>query len=133
MFGPGIGQHPEALVDQAVIVEGFERPHDGFHEIQVHGFVAVIEIDPPGLPGDVGFPFLRVLQHALGAVLVEFFQAHGLDLAFVFDTQLFFGLQFGGQAVAVPTEYARHLVAAHGFVPGDDVFDVAGQQVPIVW
>ena len=92
VFGPGIGQHPKSLVDQAVIVEGLKRPHDGFHEIQVHGFVAVIEIDPPGLPGDVGFPFLRVLQHALGAVLVEFFQAHGLDLAFVFDTQLFFGL-----------------------------------------
>ena len=92
VFGPGIGQHPESLVDQAVIVEGLERPHDGFHEIQVHGFVTVIEIDPPGLPGDVGFPFLRVLQHALGAVLVEFFQAHGLDLAFVFDAQLFFGL-----------------------------------------
>jgi hypothetical protein len=48
------------------------------------------------------------------------------------DAELLLGLHLGGQAVAVPAEAALDALAAHGLVAGDDVLDVAGQQVAVV-
>ena len=41
-------------------------------------------------------------------------------------------LDLGGQAVAVPAEAPLHPLAPHGLVAGDDVLDVAGQEVAVV-
>ncbi|SQB95152.1 Uncharacterised protein [Clostridium paraputrificum] len=132
VLGPRVRQDAEALVDQALVVELLERPHDRLHEVGVHGLVAVVEVDPARLAGDVLLPLVGVLQHGGGAVLVELGQAHVLDLALVGDAQLLLGLQLRGQAVAVPAEDAVDLLAAHGLVARHDVLDVAGQQVPVV-
>src|SRR6202011_168629 len=47
--------------------------------------------------------------------------------------ELLLGLGLRGQAVAVPSEAPLHPLAAHGAVTGDDVFDVSGQKVTVVW
>ena len=132
VLGPRVRQHSEALVDQALVVQLLERPHDRLHEVGVHGLVAVVEVDPARLAGDVLLPLVGVLQHGGGAVLVELGQAHVLDLALVGDAQLLLRLELGGQAVAVPAEHAVDLLAAHGLVARDDVLDVARQQVAVV-
>src|SRR6202034_2221760 len=71
-------------------------------------------------------------QHRFPAGVVEGRDAHVVDLGFVGDAQLPLDFEFGGQPVRVPAETALHLVAAHGAVARDDVFDVAGEQVSIV-
>ena len=129
---PGVRQNAEALVDQALVVEGLEGPHDGLHEARIHRLVAVVEIHPARLAGDVFLPLVRVAQHRGRAVLVEGAHAHLFDASAVLDAQLLLRLQFGGQAVAVPAEDASDLLALHGLVARDDVLDVARQQVTVM-
>ena len=71
VLGPGVRQDAEALVDQALVVELLERPHDGLHVLRVHGLVAVFKVDPARLASDVVLPLPRVVHHRLRAVLVE--------------------------------------------------------------
>ena len=129
---PAVRQDPDALVGQPGVPELLERPDDRLHERQVEGLVVVVEVHPPRLPGDVGPPFVGVLQHRGAAGVVELLDTHRLDLGLVGDAELPLHLEFGGQAVGVPAEAAFHLVAAHGPVARHDVLDVAGQQVPVV-
>ena len=63
VLGPGIRQDAETLVDQTLVVEGLEGPDHGLHVGEVHGLVAVVEVDPAGLAGDVVLPLPRVPQH----------------------------------------------------------------------
>ena len=77
-------------------------------------------------------PFVGVAQHRCAAGVVERGDPHRVDLGLVGDAQLALDFEFGGQPVGVPAESALHLVAAHGAVPRHDVFDVAGEQVPVV-
>ncbi len=53
---PAVREDPFPLVDEAVLVETLERPHDAFHVRQVHGAVRACEIDPARLAGHVPFP-----------------------------------------------------------------------------
>ena len=129
---PGVRENAEALVDQALVVEGLEGPHDGLHEAWVHRLVAVVEVHPARLAGDVFLPLVRVAQHGGGAVLVEGAHAHLFDAGAVLDAQLLLRLQLGGQAVAVPTEDAGDLLALHGLIARNNVLNVARQQVAIV-
>ena len=46
--------------------------------------------------------------------------------------ELLLGLDLGGQTVAVPPEAALDAAALHRLVAGDDVLDVAGEQVAVV-
>ncbi|CAB4932200.1 unannotated protein [freshwater metagenome] len=129
---PAVRQHSVALVDQALVVERLERPHDGLHEVDVEGLVVVVEVDPPRLPSDVIPPLVGVLQHRLLAVGVELRQAHLVDLGLVLDAELLLRFQFGGKAVAVPPETTLDLLAAHGLEPGHEILDVPGEQMAVV-
>ena len=92
----------------------------------------MVEVDPAGLAGHIGLPFVGVAQHGRPAGVVERGDPHGVDLGFVGDAQLALYLKFGGQPVGVPAEAALHLEAPHRAVPRDDVLDIAGEQVPVV-
>ena len=129
---PAVGQHAKALVDQALVVEGLERPQHRLHVGAVEGLVVVVEVDPARLPGDVGLPLVGVAQHRLPARVVELVDAELDDLVLGLQAQLAHGLQLGGQPVAVPAETALDVPAAHGLVPRHDVLDVPGEQVPVV-
>ena len=54
------------------------------------------------------------------------------DLLAPRDAELLLGLHLGRQPVAVPAEAPLDPAAPHGLVAGDDVLDVAGQQVAVV-
>ncbi len=132
LAAPAVPEHPVAGVDQALVPERLERPHDAFHVVQVERLVVVVEVHPAGLPGDVVAPLPRVAQHRDAAGVVERLDAHRLDLGLVLDPELLLGLDLGRQAVAVPAEPALDVAAAHGLVPRHDVLDVAGEQVAVV-
>ena len=129
---PAVREHLEALVDQALLVQLLERPHDALHVGEVERLVVVVEVDPAGLPGDVLLPLLGVAEHGVAAGLVEGLDAHLEDVGLARDTEKSFGFDFGRQAVGVPAEPPVHLVTAHRLVTRHDVLDVAGQQVAIV-
>ena len=129
---PAVRQHLEALVDQALVPQLLERPHDALHVGRVQRLVVVVEVDPAGLPGHVVAPLAGVAQHRLAAGLVELLDAHGDDLGLAGDAEQAFGLDLGGQAVAVPAEPALDPLALHRAEPGHHVLDVAGDQVAVV-
>ena len=129
---PAVGQHAEALVGQALVVEALERPDDGLHVLDVQGLVVVFEVDPACLAGDVLFPLVGVLEHGGAGGIVEVVDAHFEDFALVGHAELLHRLELCGQAVGVPTEATLDLVAALGLVAGDEVLGVAGEQVAVV-
>ena len=129
---PAVGQHLEALVDQALLVQLLERPHDALHVGEVEGLVVVLEVDPAGLPGDVLLPLLGVAEHGVAARLVEGVDPHLEDVVLAGDAEQPLGLDLGRQAMAVPAEPPVDLAARHRAEARHDVLDVAGQQVPVV-
>jgi hypothetical protein len=129
---PAVPEHPESGVDQALVPERLEGPHDAFHVVQVERLVVVLEVHPAGLPGDVGLPLVGVAQHRAAAGVVERGHAHLVDLGLVLDPQLVLRLGLGGQPVGVPAEPALDVPPAHGLVARHHVLDVAGEQVPVV-
>ena len=129
---PAVRQHPIALVDQPLVAQLLECPHDRLHEVEIEGLVVVVEVDPARLAGDVVTPLVRVAQHRRVAGVVELRETHLFDLRLVGDAELPLRLELGGQPVGVPAEAAVDLLAAHGLVPRHEVLDVAGQQVAVV-
>jgi len=132
LAAPAVRQHLEALVDQALVPQLPEGPHDALHVGEVERLVVILEVDPARLPGHVVLPLVRVAQHGLAAGLVELLDAHRDDVGLAGDAKQAFGLHLGGQPVAVPAEPALHALSLHGTEPWDQVFDVAGDQVPVV-
>ena len=132
MLCPGVRQHAEPLVDQALVIELLEGPDHGLHVTHVHGLVSAVKINPTSLTSDIFLPLARIPQHRLGAVLVEVSQTHLLDLALVLNTELLLCLQLGRQTMAVPAKDTANLVATHSLVTRNDVLDVTGQQVTVV-
>ena len=132
LAAPAVGQHAEALVDQTLVPQGLEGPHDRLHVVEVEGLVVVVEVDPAGLSLDVLLPLVGEAQHRGAAGVVELRDPHRLDLGLVSDAELLLGLDLGRQPVAVPAESALHPAPAHGLVARHDVLDVAGEQVAVV-
>jgi hypothetical protein len=92
----------------------------------------VLEVDPSGLAADVLLPVLGEPQHRRPARVVERGDAELVDLGLVRDAELLLRLDLGGQAVAVPAEAPLDPASAHRLVAGDDVLDVAGEQMAVV-
>jgi len=50
-------------------------------------------------------------------------------LLFVGEAELLFYFQFNGQTVGIPTAAAADMVAAHGLIAREDVFECPGQHM----
>ena len=127
-----VRQHAVALVCQAFLVQRLERPHDRLHVRDVECLVAVFKIDPARLAVHIVTPFVHVFEHGGAAGVVEFVDAHLLDLVDRVDAELLLRFKFGGQAVRVPAEHAVDAPALHGLVARHHVFGVAGEQMAVV-
>ena len=132
LAAPAVGEHAEALVDEALVPQRLERPHDALHVGEVEGLVVVVEVDPARLAGHVVAPLVGVLQHARPAGIVELVDPELGDRGMAGDAEFLFGLDLGRQAVAVPAEAALDPPPAHRLVARDGVLDEAGQQVAVV-
>ena len=126
---PRIRQYPVRLVDQVLLPEPLEGPHDALHEREVHRLVVVVEIDPPRLPVHVALPLVGVPHDRVAAVCVEPVDAVVGDGAPARDAELLLGLHLRRQAVAVPAETPLDPAPAHRPIARDHVLHVAGEQV----
>ena len=129
---PAVGEDPLALVEEPLVPQRLERPHDALHVGEVHGLVVVGEVHPPGLAGDVALPGVGGALHQGPAVVVEVVDAVLDDAGPPRHLELLLGRHLGGQAVAVPPEAALHPPAPHRLVPGHGVLHEAGEEVPVV-
>ena len=121
-----------ALVDEALVEALLEHPPHRFHEVLVHGLVALVEVDPAAHAAHGLLPFARVLEHLAAAGFVELVDAELLDFGNASETEFVLHERFNRKAVAVPTETTRNLLALHGPVTRNDVLDGTGKQVTVV-
>ena len=129
---PAIRQHPESLVGETLLVQLLECPDHRLHEAHVERLVVILEVDPARLPGDVLLPVTGVLQHRAASDVVECGYAHLVDLVLLGDSELTHRLEFGGESMGVPPEATVHLLATHRLESREEVFGVAGEQMPVV-
>ena len=129
---PAVGDHAESLVDQPLVPQGLEGPHDALHVREVESLVVVVEVDPAGLSRDVVTPVVRELQDTGTTGVVELVDAERRDVGVARDAELLLGFDLGRKPVAVPAEPSLDTAAAHRLVPRNRVFDVARQEVAVV-
>ena len=121
-----------ALVDEALVEALLEHPPHRFHEVLVHGLVALVEIDPAAHAAHGLLPFAGVLEHLAAAGFVELIDTELLDFGNACETEFVLHEGFNRKTVAVPTETARNLLALHGPVTRNDILDGTGKQVTVV-
>ena len=121
-----VGHDLEALVQQALFPDGFQRPPFRLDEGVVVGDVGVVHVSPEAHGVGEILPHALVLPDALFTFVDEGLQAVLLDLLLAVQTQQFLHLQLHGQAVGIPAGLAGHLIALHGPVTGDHILDNAG-------
>ena len=124
-----IRKHLVTLVDHALLEELIQDPPDGFDVIVVQGDVRMIQVyqvahavahlAPQALVGEDGFL----------ALLVEFADAVFFDILLTGEAELLFHFDLYGQAVGVPSGFARYAVALHGLVAADGVLQRTGDHV----
>ena len=121
-----------ALVDEALVEALLEHPPHRFHEVLVHGLVALVEVHPAAHAANGLLPFAGVLEHLATAGFVELVDAQLLDFGNASKTKFVLHKRFNRKAVAVPTEAAGNLLALHGPVTRNDILDGTGKQVTVV-
>ena len=103
---------------------------DGLNVLVVEGVVGLIEIDPKPHPLGHRFPVADIAHHRFAAAAGELCYADGLfNFFFVEDPQFFFNLVFDRQTMGIPSGFARHMEALHGFITGIDILETARQDV----
>mmetsp|Transcript_105660 Transcript_105660/g.227731 ORF Transcript_105660/g.227731 Transcript_105660/m.227731 type:complete len:353 (-) Transcript_105660:81-1139(-) len=128
----GLGHDFDSTLDLAFLLDGFEHSPDRLHELDVHGFVVVVEVNPAAEAAHDLLPVCGVLHHDGAALLVLLVDAHGEHFLAGVDVEQFVDFLLHGQPVAVPTEPALHVVPGLVRLPADHVFDRAGQDVALV-
>ena len=124
-----IGLDGVALVEEALVVDLFEQPPHRFHIFGVVGNIRVFQVHPvTHQPCQFG-PFAGVAHHALAAGFVVGLDRYFFTDIFLGNAQCFFHTQFHRKPVRVPTGFARHAIAAHGFVAVKHILDRAAQYV----
>ena len=121
-----------ALVDEALVEALLEHPPHRFHEVLVHGLVALVEVHPAAHAAHRLLPFAGVLEHLAAAGFVELIDTELLDFGNASETEFVLHQGFNRKAVAVPTETAGNLLALHGPVTRNDILDGTGKQVTVV-
>ena len=118
-----------ALVEQALLVDGLERPPLGLDIVVVVGDVRVLHIRPVAHAVGHVLPLALVFPDGFFALLDERLDAVFLDLLLAVEPQQLFHLQLDRQAMRVPARLAQHIVALHRAVARDDVLDAAGEDM----
>ena len=127
-----VRHHPEPPIDHVLVVNLLEHSPNTLHELQVEGFVVVVEVDPPpeslgGFPPLLGVP----LDHR-PAFRVVLSDSHLNHLLPTLDPQLLVGQVLDRQSMAIPPEFPFYVVAFHSEIAGDYVLNCAGSDMSVV-
>ena len=127
---PGaVGRDLVGLLEQTPPVEGFERPPDGLDVLGVHGPVGVGHVQPEADALGQLFPIAHIAPDRLAAAQVELGHPECLDVALALGADLLLDLDLHGQAMAVPSRLAMHVVAGHRLEARVDILERAGDGV----
>ena len=111
-------------IDKPLVVAGFERPHNAFHEGRRHGLVSVVIIYPTRHLFYVFLPRFVVGRNDFETLIVKRADTErAFNFIFVVDAKQGFRLVFDGQAVAIPAPNAGNFVAAHRPVARKHILD----------
>ena len=124
--------HLESQIHVSLFKQLPKHPPHGLHELRVQGLVIVVKINPAAHARDGLLPLLAIAHDNAAALLVIVADAHGEHVILGADAELLVDLVLDGQAMAVPAEAARDVVAGGGLVARDDVLDGAGEDVAVV-
>ena len=102
----GEGHDLGASLDKAFLVDLLEGPPDTLHELGVHGFVVIVEVDPTTESIDDMAPFARVSHDDLSTHLVVALHSELLTLEAGINLVDFVDFVLNGEAVAIPSEPA---------------------------
>ena len=119
----------QLLVQQALVVDGLERPPDRFDVLGVKRAVGVVEVDPEPDPLGHRVPVLDVAEDLLAAAGVELRDPEPLDVVLGGEPKLGFERQLYRQSVAVPAALALDEVPAHRAVAREDVLEHAREHM----
>lgn len=125
-----VGYDLKALIEQAALKDLLERPPLGFDIGVVVGDVRIVHVGPEADGVREILPHLLVFPHALLALFQKRFDTVLFDLFLAADAELFFHLDFHGQAVRIPARLTRDVISLHGAIARDEVFYNAGDHMP---
>ena len=120
------------LVEQPPRGELREGPPDRLDVGVRVGEVGVVEVHPVPHPLGHRPPLLLVGVDAVEARLIELGDAVGLDLLLAGEPEPLLDLDLDRQPMRVPPRLARHVVAAHRPVAGEEVLDHPRDHMPHV-
>ena len=118
-----VGDDLEALVEQALLVDGLQRPP---HRLDVRGIeraIGVVEIDPEADPLGQPVPLLDVAEDLLPAAGVELGDPVALDVVLAGEAELGLHGQLNRETVAVPAALALDVMTLHRLEAGEDVLE----------
>ncbi len=124
-----IGQNFMALIHVALLKELVQQPPHRLDIVVIQGDIRVFQIQQVAhFSGHIP-PGLLIGKDRGPAFLVKFGDSVAFDILLAAEFELFFHLNFHGQAVGVPAGLALDLVALHSLKPADRVFEGAGNDM----
>lgn len=118
-------EYLETFINKVFGKQLSENPPHWLHELEVHCLVIILEVDPAAGARDYGLPLGDVARDDAAALLVVLVDSKFEDVLTLLDAELLVDLVLDGEAVAVPAEAARDVMAGHGVVARDNVLDCA--------
>ena len=129
---PAVRHDAVRLIDAALVPKLFEDPPDGFHVGGIHGLVTVFEIDPTAHAVDGLLPFVDICQNHGTAFFIEDINAGLHDGVGARKTEFILRKCFDWKTMAVPTECAFDVFAAHRLIARNDVFNRSREQMTVM-
>ena len=117
-----VGLNLVSLVNQSGVEIFFQRPPDRLHVVRLKRNIGRVEIDPIAHLARQGFPIGLVLPDRFLALFVELLDAVCQDVIFVLHPEHLFNFDFHRQSVRIPSRFTMHLIARHGLVAADGIF-----------
>ena len=108
-----------------------DMPHR-FHEVDIHGLVIILEVNPPSKPVNNIFPNVGISHDNVPALFIVVFDAHIEDLLFCCDFELLINLVFNWQPVTIPTKSSRNEMSSLASIPTDNIFNGSCSDVAVV-
>ena len=127
-----VGHDLSASIDIVFIEELFENIPNWLHEVEIHGFIVVFEINPSSKSVYDVLPFLWIFHYDWSAFFIILLDSHIFDLFLVCDVEDFINLILYGKSVAIPSESSWNEMTGLGSVTANNVFDCTSSDVSIM-
>jgi hypothetical protein len=119
-------------VDETLIPHLLKDVPNTFHELEIHGFVVIFEIDPSSESGDDILPFFGKLHDDSSASLVVLRDTDLENIVSGLDTVFLIDFMFNGETVAIPTESSFDVMASLSGISGDDILDSTSADMAVM-